>query len=429
MSKKQLQELLERGRQELSALFTAAETATDQVAALNDIKAKQAELASAQGQLDAIVERENLAKQHALSATRQPAQVHDRAEDRPFESLGEQLSAIALAAAPASRGGAIDPRLRNQQLAPSGASATIQADGGYLIRSEFSTQLLTRARESSQLFSRTTEIPISEGNDGVELPYVDETSRANGSRWGGVQVYRAAEADSVTATKPKISKLDIRLESVKGLMYATERLLRNGAAIQTIAENAFSSEFAFKIDDEIFRGNGAGQCLGFTVAPNLMVTVAKESSQSAASIVVANLTKMMTRMPARSFQRAVWLCNQDCLGEFPLMTIGNMPVYLPGGNIAGAPFGTIFGRPIVPIEQAETMGTKNDLILADLSQYITITQGGIQGAQSMHVRFIYDEMTFKWSWDVNGQPAWKQAVTPYKGSNTLSPFVNLATRP
>lgn len=429
MNKKQLNELLERGRQELSALFTAAETATDQVAALNDIKAKQAELASAQGQLDAIVERESLAKQHALAATRQPAQVHDRAEDRPFGSLGEQLSAIALAAVPASRGGMLDPRLRHQELAPSGASATVQADGGYLIRSEFSTQLLTRAREASQLFSRTTEIPISEGNDGVELPYVNETSRANGSRFGGVQVYRAAEADTVTATKPQLGKLDIRLESLKGLMYATERLLRNGAAIQAIAENAFSSEFSFKIDDEIFRGNGAGQCLGFTVAPNLMVTVAKESSQSAAGIVVANLTKMMTRMPARSFQRAVWLCNQDCLGEFPLMTIGNMPVYLPGGNIAGAPFGTIFGRPIVPIEQAETMGTKNDLVLADLTQYLTITQGGIRGAQSMHVRFIYDEMTFKWGWDVNGQPAWKQALTPYKGSNTLSPFVNLATRP
>jgi hypothetical protein len=46
----------------------------------------------------------------------------------------------------------------------------------------------------------------------------------------------------------------------------------------------------------------------------------------------------------------------------------------------------------------------------------------------MHVRFIYDEMTFKWSYDINGQSIVKQPITPYKGTNTLSPFVTTAAR-
>jgi hypothetical protein len=37
-------------------------------------------------------------------------------------------------------------------------------------------------------------------------------------------------------------------------------------------------------------------------------------------------------------------------------------------------------------------------------------------------------MTFKWSIDVNGQSAIKQPITPFKGTNTLSPFVTVDAR-
>jgi hypothetical protein len=68
------------------------------------------------------------------------------------------------------------------------------------------------------------------------------------------------------------------------------------------------------------------------------------------------------------------------------------------------------------------------VVLANLSKYVTITKGGVRAAQSMHFRFIYDEMTFKWSIDVNGQSAIKQPITPFKGTNTLSPFVTVDAR-
>jgi hypothetical protein len=46
----------------------------------------------------------------------------------------------------------------------------------------------------------------------------------------------------------------------------------------------------------------------------------------------------------------------------------------------------------------------------------------------MHVRFVFDEMTFKWSFDANGQSSVKQPIIPFKGNNTLSPFVTTAAR-
>jgi HK97 family phage major capsid protein len=107
---------------------------------------------------------------------------------------------------------------------------------------------------------------------------------------------------------------------------------------------------------------------------------------------------------------------------------GGAPVFMPPGGLSGAPYGTLMGRPVIPVEYCATVGTEGDIILADLSQYLMIDKGGINAASSMHVRFIYDEMAYRFIYRVDGQPIWNSALTPKNGSNTLSPFVTLATR-
>jgi HK97 family phage major capsid protein len=85
--------------------------------------------------------------------------------------------------------------------------------------------------------------------------------------------------------------------------------------------------------------------------------------------------------------------------------------------------------PVIPVEYASTLGVKGDIVLADLSQYLLIDKGGMQSAASMHVRFLNDEMCFRVTYRVDGQPTWNKDLTPFKGTNTLSPFVTLAARP
>ena len=83
---------------------------------------------------------------------------------------------------------------------------------------------------------------------------------------------------------------------------------------------------------------------------------------------------------------------------------------------------------MVPIEQAQTLGTLGDIILADMSQVVRI-QKDMQSAASMHVKFLTDEMTYRFIWRADAQPIWHTALTPFNGTNTLSPFVALAARP
>lgn len=350
-----------------------------------------------------------------------PARVKQRAETIGF---GEFLAAVAEAGRP---GGTVDPRLMAGAAAPSGASTGTPSDGGYLVRKDWSTALLDKAQEQAVLLPRTFEVPISADSDGLEAPYVDETSRATGSRWGGVRVYRRSEAESVTSSKPKIGKLDLRLEDMMGLMYTTNRQLRDAGALGVIATRAFASEFSFKIDDEIFRGTGSGQALGILNAPCL-VSQAAEGGQTADTVNATNIQKMFARMPPRLLGGSAWYINNEVWPQLFAMTQANNSIFLPGGSLANAPYGTLLGRPIVPIEQASAIGDVGDIVFANFGEYVTITKGGIEFAESMHVRFIYDEMTYRWIYRINGQPAWSSALTPYKGAATLSPFVALAAR-
>jgi HK97 family phage major capsid protein len=87
------------------------------------------------------------------------------------------------------------------------------------------------------------------------------------------------------------------------------------------------------------------------------------------------------------------------------------------------------GRPVIPVEYCSTMGSVGDVILMDPSQYLMINKGGLKSATSIHVRFLTDEMTLRFTLRTDGEPTWHSALTPYKGVNTLSPFVTLAVRP
>jgi len=345
----------------------------------------------------------------------------------PWKSFGEFLAAVANV----SIKGEIDPRLSSgMQGAASGLNATVPSEGGFLVRQDFSTMLLDKAMTESVLAPDCTPITIGDGFDGIELPYVDETSRATGSRWGGVQVFRRAEADTVTATKPKLGKLEIRLEDMMAVCYLTGRSVQDAAALESIVSAAYASEFAFKIDDEIINGTGAGQCLGLLVSP-ATVTQTKESGQSANTFVAGNVQQMFARLPGRNLKGAKWYINQEVWPQLFKMNQANMPIFLPGFNLASAPFGTLLGLPIAPnIEQLPGLTTKGDVLLADLRQYLLIKKGGVDAQSSMHVRFLFDEMTYRFIQRINGAPAWKTAITPYKAtSNTsISPFVVVENR-
>ncbi|WP_132254728.1 phage major capsid protein [Methylobacterium segetis] len=435
---REAQEVFDRAASENRGLTEAEASRDDAIS--SELQALDADISRVERQMD---------RQRALSGGRDENEQADQrsAGDRNgqsrFSSLGEQMMAIARAGMPGGAGH-VDPRLQavgSFNAGPTGMSEGIAADGGFLVQTDFSNELLQQTYESGEIASRVRRIPIGPNANGLRINGVDETSRANGSRWGGVQAFWTGEGNLKRDSRPQFKRITMELDKLTGLCYATDELLQDTTALSSWLRQAFQDEFAFKIEDSIVNGTGAGMPLGF-LNGGATITVPKVVGQAAGTIIAQNILAMWARMPARSRKNAVWLINQDAEPQlFQLMmlvknvagteNVGGFQapqvVYTPPGT-NGNVYGTLMGRPVIPCEYCATLGTAGDIVLADLSQYLAIEKGPMQEASSIHVRFIYDETVFRFVYRFNGQPIWQQPMTPFRGTNTQSPFVTLATR-
>lgn len=345
-----------------------------------------------------------------------------------FETFGQMLQAVAVAGDHAS-GRQVDPRLRyikpDFNAAATGMNERYGAEGGFLVDKDVVKTILERVYETGTLASQVRRIGISAGSNGLKMNAWDETSRAHGSRMGGIRAYWTPEAGQKTPSMPLLRPVEMTLKKLTGLMYATDELIQDAAALESIIVDAFAEEFGFMIDDAILNGTGVGMPLG-VFKSGAAVQVAAEAGQTASTIVAANVLKMWSRLPPRSRKRAIWIGNAAVEPQLYTMTIGNQPVFLPPGGLANNPNAMLLGRPFYAMEQMPVLGAAGQLMLIDPYEYLLIDKGGIQKASSIHVRFIYDETCFRFVYRVEGTPLWNAPVTPFDASaNTLAPYVYL----
>lgn len=374
---------------------------------------------------------------------RVPATARDAAAEarNGFNDFGEFAAAVWRASAPGS-GHRVDPRLASLfdedagvSAAATGMSQGVGQDGGWTVPPAFVATIWDGMREDvDNLFARTDQYPL----DGVESLTMNanaETSRATGSRYGGVRGYWIEEAEQILASKPKVRRMKLEPHQLAALVYVTEKLLMNGgAALSNFVSRACTDELSWLMNDAILNGDGAGKPLGLLNA-GCLITVAKETGQAADTFNQENVAKMWSRMHNRSRRNAVWLMNQDVDPQLDLM-VTNVKNVAGTENVGGFSAGlynpdrdTLKGRPIVRTEYNKTLGDVGDVVLADLSAYATaFHRAGISQAMSMHLRFDYAENAFRFMADLDGQPWLASAITPANGANSLSPFVTLAAR-
>lgn len=318
--------------------------------------------------------------------------------------------------------------------AAEGMSAGVTADGGVLVPPAFSRQIWDGARQKSDSMLQYCDVqPIDPGVESVTIPAIAETSRANGSRWGGVQgAWKDELTQMGTLSKVKLRDVKISPHELYCFGFVSDKLLRQAPGLASnMLLGAFADEINFKIGDAIFNGNGVSKPRGFIGHP-ASVSVAKEVGQVAGTIVKENIDKMWARCHALWRNSAVWFVNQGAEPELEKMTMvvgtGGVPVYLPAGGVADTPNARLKGRPVIVCEYAAAKGTKGDLSLVNLGAFLVGLRGLVDQAQSMHLKFDYAQTAFRAIYEVDGQPWLAAPITPYKGADTLSPFVTLDDR-
>ena len=368
-------------------------------------------------------------------------------EDQPIYRsrfpLGEQCRDMITVASGRSGQASSDARGRLEQTntreftiqetraAGTGMVEAVAEDGGHLIQGESVIELMTNGWNNNAVLNRTDNMTI--GGMFYDSYGIDEDSRVVGSRGGGVRWYNDKELAEITSSKTELKKTRWEPKRLTGLYFMSNEIMNDVPALQSEMNKLFGEELAFRKQEIVFRGSGAGEGLGIIKAPNL-VTQAKESGQGGDTILHRNTTKMMSRIHLKNFTGLVWLVNQDTMDQLLNLTIAVgtsgavSTAFMP--NLSGTPgvIGTLHGYPVIPIEQASTLGDLGDITLSDLSQVRTTDRGGVETAISGHVKFLNNQTAVRFVTHFDSQPKQKAALTPAKSTTTVSSTVVLAAR-
>lgn len=297
-------------------------------------------------------------------------------------------------------------------------------DGGFLVPEDLSQAILKKLDVQESLMASANVIQVS-GN-ALTLS-VDESQPWN----QGIQAYWTAEGQTITESKPSFRQASWRLQKIAALVKATDELLDDATALGSYIQNSAPNAFMHKINNAILTGNGAGKPQGIINSP-FTVTVAAESGQAADTVVAANILRMYSRMFPGSRSNASWYINPAVEEQLRLMTDPNGDyIYIsPGGQMNSTPYGTLLGRPVIPLMgSTQAIGDVGDIIFADLSYYYMIRKaGGIKSATSIHLLFDKEITAFRFSMRVDGRCPFTSPVTTEFGNYAMSAFVTLAAR-
>lgn len=339
--------------------------------------------------------------------------------DRPFKSIAENLAAVK--AYEVSMGQKEHDRIKF--LKATGASEGVPSDGGLLLDPTLVSEFIKPIHEEGAFSSRVRRLPVGSNSNYGWINGVDETSRATGSRWGGVRGYRLAEAATKTASRPSFRRINWELKKYAVVVYSTDELLADASQFSAIVNQACREELAFMVNDDIANGLGLAGPQGFMQSGSLINVTRVDANEVNHDDIVG----MWNRMDPRGRSKAEWFINNDVQPQLDKL------FFATGSNGVLSPFISygqdgvmrMYGRPVHVTEFNQSLGTAGDIILADLSQYLYWEKGGVEAATSIHVQFLTDETAFRFVYRCDGQSSVASALTPYKGSTTTSPFVAL----
>lgn len=239
--------------------------------------------------------------------------------------------------------------------------------------------------------------------------------------------------------------LELRPRQLATLVKVTNTLLNNAAALEAFLDQAAVDDQIQTINNAIMRGDGVAKPKGF-LNSGCLVTISKEGSQAAATIVQQNVLKMDSRLLDDEDPSCIWLLNRDASPQVNAIAAsgasGTIPVMLATQDgwptMTVKPPTMLLNKPMRRIEQCSTLGTIGDLVLACMSGYALAYRARAEGAvdgepaiqkdMSMHLEFDKNRTAFRYIIAVDGQTWLQSAITPEQGSSTLSHFIVIETR-
>lgn len=297
-------------------------------------------------------------------------------------------------------------------------SMGVGAEGGFMVPKQFRETLMSVDVQAPIIRPRATVIPAGSPPDAeISMPALDQSAAEN--MFGGVEVSWIGEGQTKPETDAKFKEIKLIPNEVAAYITVTDKLLRNWQAAGTVLADLLRNAMIAAEDYQFLRGNGVSK-------PQGIIGAACEIAYNragASAIAFADVVGMLAR--ARGEAGLVWIASRTIIPQLAnIRDTGNNNLFIMNAT-AGVP-ASLMGIPLIFNERSPALGSKGDLILADLSYYLIKDGSGPFVSASEHVYFRNNKTVIKAFWNVDGKP-WLLNPIPLEGSvaNTVSPVVTL----
>lgn len=307
------------------------------------------------------------------------------------------------------------------------AAMTVEepGSGGFLIPSETSAIIHNISLEEDWFMPMAWALPMRYGKIAVPAFKIGDhqTNLA-----GGFVGYWKSEEASLTEADPKVREIDLEAKKLTGLAKLTNELINDSQSEDAIHKIMGDGLGWYRLKAWI-NGSGAGEPLGY-MNSGCLVEVAKETGQTADTIMWENIMKMLAQFYMPDFHRSVWCANPSTIPQLLSLcqSVGTggtviQPAVTPDKNGRMR----LLTRPIMFSEHCPVLGDKGDIGLIAPSQYVCGITSDLRFEKSIHVGFTTDHSYYRIISRLDGSPLWDEPLT-LATAQEVSPFVVLAAR-
>lgn len=337
-----------------------------------------------------------------------------------FNSFGDFLRTI--------HGGLADPRMIN---AAAGSSEGIGVDGGFLVPTQYTAEVMDASLEDEIVRPRAAVRPMLFNS----LNVGGFNTLNHSSSIGGFAGDWFGEGTPLTVQKGLIRNLLLKANKLGVLTSATNELISDSSYFENELRSMIIKAIGWYLDLAFFTGDGVAKPRGVLNDPAL-ITVSKEVGQAADTITWENIKAMYGRLHPASLKNAVWVASANT--KVQLLSMVQLVKNVAGSENVGGTWipvlrddgsggFTLLGIPVKFTEKTPTLGDKGDIMLCDFSQYIIGLRSEMTLDKSGHVGFTTDETYYRAIIRADGMGRWSGPMTPKNGA-TLSWAVTLEAR-
>ena len=341
-----------------------------------------------------------------------------------WKSMNEFLRAVRNA----GEKGILDQRLI--QKASAGMGEDVNADGGFLVQHiTWNQEIFNAYIQESVIAPKCRQFIAEPYANGLKFKQVNETTRAGGTWFGGVQFFEVDEGVNITPSQPVFSQLDVPIKQMGALYYLTQALVDDCPNLSSYVAGLVGKAYGQAVDNEVLFGT-----LGIMTAvvghlSTVQVPIAgvnptaKELSTMYCSMGAGYLNGAEWYMSHSQFSALMQLTSPagTAQGSYPIMTIdaANPTRYLLFGHKVNV---TESAAATTAYTSATPLATAGSILFANFNEYAIVTKGTMvpQVAMSLHVMFLSNQQTYRFIARMGGAPLLKSKVQLKDGTRVSS---------